>query len=161
MARATLIAIKPHHFVDIVAACGTGLATFEPHPYGHAVHTVAREILANLEMDLRIELGADDICRPCCHLVDGRCDDTIDTSFRPAAPASKQAYNRLLDQRWAKRLGLVQGDTLTARELCQRIQTQAADISDIYRENPPERIAAKQVQLQQGLARLLGQVDGH
>lgn len=152
-----MIAIKPHHFVDIVAACGAGLATFEPHPYGHAVHTVAHEILLNLNVLLRIELGADDVCRPCCHHVDGRCDDTIDTSFRPAAPTSKQAYNLLLDQRWAVRLGLQPDDSLTARELCQRIQAQAADISDIYRENPPERIVAKQKQLQLGLARLLGQ----
>lgn len=153
-----MIAIKPHHFVDIVAACGQGRVTFEPHPYGHAVHSVAHEILANLDVVLRIELGADDICRPCRHHADGHCDDTIDTSYRPAAPSPKQAYNLLLDQRWAERLGLQSGDTLTARKLCQRIQARAADISDIYRENPPERVAAKQGQLQQGLTRLLGQI---
>jgi hypothetical protein len=151
-----MISIKPHHFVDIVTACGEGLATFEPHPYGHAVHTVAREVLGNLDIVLRIELGADEICLPCRHHLDGSCTDMIDTSFRPAAPASKQAYNLLLDQRWAERLDLRQDDTLTARELCRRIQAQAADISDIYRENPPERVAAKQEKLQQGLSRLLG-----
>jgi hypothetical protein len=152
-----MISIKPHHFVDIVTACGEGLATFEPHPYGHAVHTVAREVLGNLDIVLRIELGADDICLPCRHHIDGRCTDTIDTSFRPAAPVSKQAYNLLLDQRWAERLDLQQDDTLTARELCRRIQSCADDLADIYRENPPERTAAKRVQLQQGITRLLGQ----
>jgi len=33
-----MIAVKPHHFVDIVTAFGDGCTEFQPHPYGHAVH---------------------------------------------------------------------------------------------------------------------------
>jgi hypothetical protein len=55
--------IKPHHFVDILTAYGAGQATFAPHPYGHAQHTVAAQIHANHEVLLEIELGADDICQ--------------------------------------------------------------------------------------------------
>lgn len=77
-----MIAIKPHHFVDIVASFGGGRTKFEPHPYGHAVHAVAQEILGNRDVRLQIELGADDICAPCRHNVNGLCDDTIDVSFR-------------------------------------------------------------------------------
>ena len=53
---------KPHHFVDIVTALGDGGTDFQPHPYGHAVHSVAKELLAHRDVVLCIELGADDIC---------------------------------------------------------------------------------------------------
>ncbi len=150
-----MIAIKPHHFVDIVTALGDGRTEFHPHPYGHAVHSVARELLANRDVDLRIELGADDICRPCHHNIDGLCDDTIDTSFRPQAPKSKREYNLLIDQRWCERLGLRQDDQLTARELCLRIRHCADAIEDIYREIPSDRTAQRQAKLQRGIAKFL------
>jgi len=35
--------LRPHHVLDIVSAIGHG-AEFRPHPYGHAVHTVAEAI---------------------------------------------------------------------------------------------------------------------
>lgn len=147
-----MIAIKPHHFVDILTAFGDSRTEFRPHPYGHAVHRVARELLANPDLNLRIELGADDICLPCRHNDGGRCDDTIDTSFRPQAPTSKAAYNLLIDQRWAERLGLRQDDQLTARELARRIRRAAHNIDDIYRETPVERTTQRLAKLQKGVA---------
>ena len=93
---------------------------FLPHPYGHAVHTVTREILSNRDIALRIELGADEICLPCRHNIQGLCDDTIDISFRPQAPASKREYNLLIDRRWAQRLGVRQNDELTGAS-CVRV----------------------------------------
>ncbi len=152
-----MIAIKPHHFVDIITAFGDGVEAPPPHPYGHAVHSVTKAVLAERDVELRMEFGADDICRPCCHSIDGLCDDTIDTSFRPQAPGSKREYNLLLDQRWAERLGLGDGDVLTARELCQRIQEGAGDITDIYRETPADRIAERQAKLQREIVRFLDQ----
>jgi hypothetical protein len=152
---ASMIAIKPHHFVDILTALGEGRAEFPPHPYGHAVHTVAQAILANRDLPLRMELEADDICLPCRHNVAGRCDDTVDTSFRPQAPKSKREYNLLIDRRWCERLGLQQGDQLTARELCLRIRDCADDLEDIYRETPSDRTAGRQAKLKRGIARFL------
>jgi len=153
--REDMIAIKPHHFVDIVTAVGDGCTEFEPHPYGHAVHTVSKEIVGNPDVTLRIELGADDICLPCCHNIDGRCDDTIDTSFRPEAPESKREYNLLIDRRWCERLGLRQDDELTAREFCMLIRERAGDLESIYRENPPERTADRVAKLNRGLTEFL------
>jgi hypothetical protein len=152
-----MIAIKPHHFVDLVTALGDGRTQFQPHPYGHGLHTVAKQILASREVNLRIELGADDICFPCRHNIHGLCDDTIDTSFRPKAPASKREYNLLIDQRWAERLGLRQDDQLTARELCLRIRGCVSGIEDIYREVPPDRTAERKAKLQRGVAMILGE----
>ena len=150
-----MITIKPHHFVDIVTAFGDGRTGFQPHPYGHAVHSVAAAILADRDILLCIELGADDICLPCCHNIDGQCDDTIDISFRPQAPSSKREYNLVIDRRWSERLHVQPGDLLTARELCARIRDGCADIRDIYRELPSTRITDRQMKLQRGVARFL------
>lgn len=149
------IRIKPHHFVDIVTSFGAGRTSFQPHPYGHAVHTVAAKILGEPDVALVIELGADDICRPCVHNVDGLCDDTIDTSFRPEAPSSKRQWNLLIDQRWCERLGIGQGHRLTARELCRRLRDRAGDITDLYREIPAERTAGRARSLMVGIRKFL------
>jgi hypothetical protein len=151
-----MIVIKPHHFIDIVTALGEEHREFLPHPYGHAVHSVAREILANRDIRLRIELGTDDICLPCCHNVDGLCDDTIDNSYRPQAPKSKREWNLLIDRRWCERLNLGQDDQLTARELCLRIRDSTNDITDIYREIPTDRTAERLAKLRKGIAKFLG-----
>jgi len=152
-----MIAVKPHHFVDIVAALGEGTADCGPHPYGHALHTVTRAILDARGVGLRMEPGADDICAPCVHNIGGLCDDTIDTSFRPAAPKSKREWNLLIDRRWCERLALAQGDRLTARELCERIRDRAGDIADIYREIPAERTAVRRENLRRGVGIFLGE----
>jgi len=149
------IQMKPHHLVDIITSFAGGQTTFKPHPYGHAVHSVAARVLSDRDVLLEMELGADDICKPCKHNIDGLCDDTIDTSFRPDAPSSKREYNLLLDERWCERLGLQQGDRLTAREFCQRLRDGMGDIRDIYRENPDQRIAERKEKLEAGIARFL------
>jgi hypothetical protein len=149
------IRIKPHHFVDIVRDCGSGEISLKPHPYGHAVHLVATRIISDPETPLVIELGADDICGPCTHNINGLCDDTIDTSFRPAAPASKREYNLLLDERWCERLGLKQGDRLSARQFCARVRDLAGDITDVYIEEPREDTAARERSIRDGIAKLL------
>lgn len=156
-----VIRIKPHHFVDIITSFGAGKATFEPHPYGHALHIVAAQILSNPDVILEIELGADDICEPCKHNVNGICDDTIDTSFRPSAPSSKHEWNLMIDRRWCERLGLQQGDRLSAREFCERLRDCAGDITDIYREIPPNMTAKRAANLMEGIRKFLERGKGH
>jgi hypothetical protein len=150
-----MIRIKPHHFVDIITSFSARDLTFEPSPYGHAVHTVSEEILRNRDVLLEMELGADDICAPCKHNINGLCDDTIDTSFRPAAPSSKREWNLMIDKRWCERLKLQQGDRLTAREFCQRLQGNADDLTDIYREIPVESTAERERDLKAGIRKFL------
>ncbi|MEW6355050.1 MAG: hypothetical protein AB1696_01885 [Planctomycetota bacterium] len=150
-----VIRTKPHHFIDIVTSFGRGQETFKPHPYGHAVHTVSAKVLAERDVMLEMELGADDICAPCKHNIGGLCDDTIDTSFRPGAPSSKREYNLLIDKRWCKRLGLKQGDRLTARAFCERLKDRCEDLMEIYRENPPDRVAERTATLKAGIEKFL------
>jgi hypothetical protein len=148
-----MISIKPHHFIDIITSFGAGQRTFQPHPYGHAVHTISQRILDGGDTILQMELGADDICKPCIHNINGSCDDTIDTSFRPQAPSSKKAWNLRIDRRWCERLGIQQGDRFSACDLCLRIRDRIRQrrITDIYRETPADRTKKRQANLIKGL----------
>jgi len=146
-----LINIKPHHFVDIVTSFGEGQREFKPHPYGHAVHSVAQALLEDRDLMLRMELGADDICAPCKHNINGLCDDTIDTSYRPEAPKSKRENNLIIDERWCARLGIRQNGQITARDLCLLIRDRAGDIQDIYREIPARLTAVRYANLRKGV----------
>jgi len=147
----TAIRIKPHHFVDILTALGRGKTKYSPHPYGHALDRIAGRILSAPQTELLIELGADDICAPCAHNIDGICRDTIDTSYRPEAPRSKLEWNLLIDHRWCERLGIFENQQLTAGELCLRIRERAGDITAIYREIAVERTADRAVNLKKGV----------
>jgi len=147
--------IKPHHFVDIITSFGKGQRRFGPHPYGHAVHSVAASVAGDPGVMLQMEFGADDICAPCVHNIDGVCDDTIDTSFRPEAPSLKREWNLWLDRRWAAALGLSEGDRLTARRLCERLRDGPEDITDIYREIPADMTADRAANLRKGIAAFL------
>jgi len=150
------IRIKPHHFIDIITTYGADTLTFEPHPYGHAVHTVARAVMDDPETELVMELGADDICAPCEHNIDGVCNDTIDTSHRPTAPTSKREWNLMIDRRWCARLGIGQDDALSARAFCELLLEQAGDITDIYREIPAKMTKERSRKLMKGIKKYLG-----
>ena len=156
-----MIAIKPHHFVDIISSFGDGQRTFQPHPYEHAVHTISQRILDNHDVLLEIELGADDICKPCIHNVSGSCDDTIDTSFRPTAPSAKNDWNLLIDKRWCDRIMVKQGDRLSARELVYRIKDHMGDIIDIYREIPADMTAKRAQKLLKGIRFIMESPQGN
>jgi len=128
------IRIKPHHFVDIVTYYGADSLRLTPHPYGHDWHVVARRVVEEPEATLQLEFGMDDICAPCRHNLGTDCDDVIDISSRPTAPASKQAYNLLLDQRWCARLGLADGQRLPAAEMLARLAALEGSLDAIYAE---------------------------
>jgi hypothetical protein len=152
-----MIIIKPHHFIDILRALGDEPTEVTPHPYGHDVHTVAAKILGDRDVILQMELGADDICKPCIHNVHGVCDDTIDTSFRPQAPQSKQAWNLLLDQRWCEVLGLADGDRLTATQFSELVRQNLDSMPSIYQEIPPDRVADRARKIRDGIEKFLDQ----
>jgi hypothetical protein len=75
---------RPHHLLDIIAQYGAS-QPFVPSPYGHAVHTVAAALIADPEVQIEFGLGADDICAPCQHLVNGRCDDVVGSVDPPVS----------------------------------------------------------------------------
>ncbi|HOJ38952.1 MAG TPA: hypothetical protein PKX93_00550 [bacterium] len=147
----TAIIIKPHHFVDIISSLGSRKLSLEPHPYGHAVAKVTALILTSPERHLVLTPGADDICRPCSHLIHGVCNDTIDTSWRPLISPSKYLWNLTIDWRWFHLLGLKPGDSLTVFEFCQLLEPHLNDLPVVYEELPAERLAQRFQYLKNGL----------
>ncbi|MEA3226977.1 MAG: hypothetical protein U9Q07_13585, partial [Planctomycetota bacterium] len=155
-----VIYIKPHHFIDILGTCAAGATTFKPSRMGHAVHIFTPKILADPDILLQIELGIDDICGKCGFIFDGTCVDVINTTNRtrlkPGTPCMKGEYNMLLDCRWCKRLGIKQGDRLTARAFCELLLRDGLDdITDIYCNVPAERVAKRAKALKESIRKYL------
>jgi len=153
-----LVRIKPHHFVDIITSFGAGQRTFDPSPYGHAVHTVSEHILSDRAVMLELVLGMDDICAPCRNNRGGVCVDTIDISYRPEAPSSKEAWNERIDLRWFERLGLKEGDRLAASEFCRIVRERVGNVFEIYREIPRDMTAERERKLMKGISFYLGEI---
>ncbi|HUW82749.1 MAG TPA: hypothetical protein VMZ31_08140 [Phycisphaerae bacterium] len=141
------IRIMPHHFVDIVRAHFSTGQVPSSGKLGHDVDRVVARLLDDRDAVLEIALGSDDICTPCAYFAGGRCNNTIDTSVRKGAPPLMSNYNLLIDERWCRRLDLSEGDQLTARQFCRRLQDHVGDIGSIYTETP----AATRTQWAEGL----------
>jgi hypothetical protein len=142
--------LRPHHLIDIVTDYGHGVE-FRPHPYGHALHTVAEKVLADLTVEIEFVLAADDICAPCRHLrPGGLCDDVLS---QLAKPVSKQAYNDALDGSLFPYLGMQPGTRLSMREFLGRLQEHIPGIEQIC-THPGEEQADRLQGLEAGLERL-------
>lgn len=140
---------RPHHLIDIITQYGAG-QPFVPSDYGHAVHTVAAEVLANPQVSLEFGLGADEICRPCKHLVNGRCDDLVG-SVDP--PVSKHDYNDALDEKLLRFLGLTEGQTMTFAEYVAVLRSHLDGLATLC-SHPGEDPTERERKLRQGLSQL-------
>lgn len=149
------IRIRPLHFVDILCDYGAGTEVFEPHPFGHAVHTVANQMIADRDTPLEITLEPDAICIPCVHNVDNLCDNLLDRTARPTAPVLMRDWDLAINQRWCKRLGLAEGDRLTARQFAERLRDRRGDINEIFPEFIDNRIEIKARNLTEGIRKFL------
>lgn len=141
--------LRPHHLLDIVCSYGHG-EDFQPHPYGHAVHTVAKAVLADLETEVQFVVGADDICAPCTHLRDGQCDDLV-RSVSP--PVRKQQYNDELDRRLLQYFQLPPHRAMTVREFLEIVQSKLPGLAALC-AHPSETAAHRLTGLAEGLRRL-------
>ena len=142
--------LRPPHLIDIVTDHGHG-TEFGPHPYGHALHTVAAQVLSDPDVQIEFVLGADDICAPCCHLQPGdRCDDVLS---QLAEPVSKQAYNDALDSRLFPYLEMQPGAHLTMQEFLVKLEERVPGIEQVC-AHPGEEQADRLEGLRQGLRRL-------
>jgi len=142
--------LRPHHVLDIISDYGHD-AKFVPHPYGHAVHTVARAILSNPNLEVELVIGADEICRPCTHLrPNGLCDDVL-RQLDP--PISKQQYNDDLDGRLVNYLGLTLPTVMTIRKYLEIVAEHLPGVEKIC-THPGEDQETRLTGLQHGLVRL-------
>ena len=147
----TILRIKPHHFLDIIRDFGAG-RSHEPHPYGHDVHKVARILREHPDTVLELTEEPDTICAPCGFLVGGNC---IDTTTSPGHLIPKDRWNRLIDKRIFERLGLKEGDRLTALEFCRLARERLGDLYSLYAEADREKTAQRRSLLEAGFEKYL------
>jgi hypothetical protein len=120
--------LRPHHVLDIIRNYGNGVE-FKPHPYGHAVHIVAQKILSDVDQEVELIIGPDEICRPCRHLgQDGMCDDVL---HQLDPPISKQIYNDELDSRLFPYLGIQPDTVMTIRTFLEIIDEKIPGIEKL------------------------------
>jgi hypothetical protein len=145
-----IMQLRPHHVLDIVSSYGHD-EKFKPHEYGHAVHTVALSITADIDQQVEFVVGADEICKPCKHLrPDGQCDDIVH-QLNPSQ--SKQEYNDNLDNKLFEYLGFLVNSVMTMREYLEIVNRKVPGIERVCthpKENPELRLKG----LKQGLIKL-------
>ncbi len=141
--------LRPHHLLDIITAYGDDVE-FKPHPYEHAVHTCAEIVLNDPDTEVEFIVGADFICEPCIHLVDGRCDDVVG-QVEPAP--SKQEYNDDLDRRVFAHLDLAEGTVMTVREFVAVVEKHLEGLPELC-HHPKEDVAHRASRLSAGLGKV-------
>jgi len=142
--------LRPHHILDIVTDYGEGVR-FEPHPYGHSLHIVAKAITSDTSIKTQLVVGADAVCQGCKHLQpDGSCDDVLgQLDGKP----SKQAYNDDLDRRLLDYLGLKAGTVMTIRQYLGKVNKKVPGIEKIC-THPKEDQQKRLANLAHGLVKL-------
>jgi hypothetical protein len=142
--------LRPHHLIDIVTEYGHGIQ-FKPHAYGHALHTVAEQVVSDLDLEVEFVLAADEICFPCKHLrADGQCEDVL---HQLDEPVSKQSYNDRLDSNLFSYLGMETGTRMTVRAFLEKLHEHTPGIEKIC-THPGEKEEHRLSGLEKGLGRL-------
>ncbi len=142
--------LRPHHILDIITGHGRGIE-FHSHPYGHSQHIVAQKLLSNLDLNIRLVLNADDICKGCKYLLtDGKCKDVL-AQLNPSP--SKQAYNDVLDCRLFDYLSLDINTELTIRKYLEIVNEKVPGIEKIC-THPKETQDKRLKSLVDGLVKL-------
>ncbi|MEW6183752.1 MAG: DUF1284 domain-containing protein [Bacillota bacterium] len=100
-----MVRLRGHHLVCLNFFRGGG--------YNREFRENLAEVIAKAEKGDKIEViqGADDVCRSCPDLKDGKCAHTPDSD----------AGIRQLDAKAAARLGVSPGDTVLWREMKARV----------------------------------------
>ena len=150
METSAVMALRPHHLLDILRNYGHE-RPFTPHPYGHALHAVAQQVLTDLDIRIQLVLGADAICQPCQHLqADQTCQDILPQLTHPL---SKQVYNDTLDLRVFAYVGVSPGCILTFRAFLEAVVAKLPGLEMIC-AHPQESSEFRLDGLQQGLQKL-------
>ena len=134
------VIIKPHHFLDIIKLYGAGITCFVPdEDYQHDFYRIANLILADHDLPVRLTVHGDDICVPCRYYSDrgeGICSDSI--SHIPGID-SKDAWNKILDNRIISMIIPDCEAVYTADELCRLLYGHRDVICEIWKEDDPEK----------------------
>jgi len=143
-----MITIRPHHFLDIIKLYGSGLEKFVPdREFGHDFWRVGNLILENHQVELKLVVGADDICKPCKFLKKGNCLD-----------GKKQVWNKVIDERILEKLGFEKNAKIKAIDFASKAKKllRKRDIFEIWKERPFQETEKRAVFLLRGFCRYCG-----
>ena len=128
--------IKPHHFLDIIKLFGSGLDKFVPNvEYGHDFWKVGNEILGNPDVQLQLTIDNDAVCVP-CKFSNGKICTGMTTA--DSKEISKDEWNKIIDLRLLRILGLENGTKLSALDFCKVAQKKInrENIFETWKEKP-------------------------
>ena len=132
----TEVTIKPHHFLDIIKLYGAGITCFvRDETYQHDFYRIANLVLADHQLPVRLTVHGDDICLPCRYYSrqgEGVCSDSI--AHIPDL-ASKDEWNKILDNRIIRMVVPDSGAVYTAEEFCRLLYDHRDDIYEIWKED--------------------------
>ena len=151
-----MLKIKPHHLLDVIRDYGAG-RSWKPHPYGHAVHTVAQSLLNDREQAVVLVLGVDAICDPCRKNDNGTCTDWTES---PGHRIRKEDWNRRIDQRIFELFELEQQTVISALDFARLALRQLDDVYAIWREVPREQTRERVKNLSRGLSAYISGAKG-
>lgn len=138
MQKKETLLIKPHHFLDIIKLFGSGLEKFIPNvEYGHDFWKVGNEILENPNTQLELTLDNDAICVPCKFSNGLICIGVTSSDYKEI---SKDIWNKIIDRRLLKIIGLENGTKISVLEFCKLVKEKInrENIFDVWKEKPVE-----------------------
>ncbi|MBM4047432.1 MAG: DUF1284 domain-containing protein [Planctomycetes bacterium] len=145
------IDMRPHHFIDILRQLGEG-RPFKPHPtYNHAVHSVAEMLIKKPDTVLKFVNRCDAICAPCIHNKNGVCDDWLSDRNM-----TKHDFNTALDARLIPRLGLSEGQEMTAADFCTLLRQRFGLPPTIWTHIPAQDAQGRFEMMLKGIEKFLG-----
>jgi hypothetical protein len=151
-----VISIKPHHLLDIIKLYGAGLNHFVPDPsHQHDFYRVGNIALKNPNTIVMFTIGNDAICTPCKFNQNHYCMDVV--ANNPSKFQSKDVWNKTIDKRLMKILGINENDQMTIHEYCQLAFTRLnpGNIKEIWKERPDKETANRTALLLKGLKKYL------
>ncbi len=121
--------VRGHHLVCSYCFYGSGKATArEFFGIDNAIPDLLRMLQADPEMDILLAADFDDVCDICPIKTPQGCGRGKD---KPGGIAAQSEKLRQWDRVILGRLGLAEGDTISARDLEQRIIERIPDIGEI------------------------------
>ena len=126
--------IRIHHFFDIIRDFGSE-KKFDPHPYLHSYHNIAREIWENSDLEFEIVIKSDAVCTGCTQLRNTFCVDSI--SHRKDF-TQKETFNNYLDNRIIAICQIHTSRKYSPKTLCEIAAKYIENIEFIYHGNDKE-----------------------
>jgi hypothetical protein len=154
-----MLAIKPHHLLDIFKLYGAGFESFVPDPlYGHDFYKVGNLILKNPNVLVKFTSNSDDICKPCKYNINDKCSDVIQNN--PKKYLSKNLWNKTIDTRLMEHLSISEGTEMTAIDYCNLAlkKLDESAIKKIWKERPAAETKNRVKLLRLGLTKFSNKI---